>query len=88
MANEVSIMPTLTREVAFNASPVNPEGLFAVRAGAPADDALAAAGILLTFVRERNISIVNDGPETDEAWVHALLLDMVKALYKSAGAEA
>lgn len=87
MAEQIVAADTLTKRVGFDKAPAYPNGLLAVQEGVKADFALAAASILLTYVRERSRDQVQAGVEGDEPWVHALLVDMALALYSAAGVE-
>lgn len=89
MAREsVSKPEQVTSAVEFHGAPAWDGGMFQVRAGTPIFFAKSEIEIILGYVRDRMQSAAQTGLESDEAYIHALLLNMVEALRASVGQRA
>jgi hypothetical protein len=79
---------SVTKVVEFERAPAYPCGLLQVNSGIETRFALSTAECVMNFIQSRMGGAVEVGMDSEEAYVHCLLLDMVRALYRSTGAEA
>ena len=81
-------MSSVTTATGFVHTPAFPGGLLQVNAGIETGHALRTAACITSFIQTRLDQAVQDGMDSEEAWVHSLLLDMATALQTACGATA